>query len=65
MQPELSAMTVARGMDIRPGDRVSFHGDTNRQRRIVSRVLSATTSEIATFVRPSRVGAKHQRRVKS
>jgi hypothetical protein len=49
----------------RPGDRVIFSGDTNRMRRKISKVTSATAFECIERIRPSRGYARHIRRKKT
>ena len=55
--------TFAHGM--RPGDRITMPCDSNRVRRRVVDVGSATHFETATHIRPSRGYAKHVRRTKT
>lgn len=50
---------------VRPGDRITMSRDTNRVRRIVVDVGSATHFETVTHIRPSRGYAKYVRRMKS
>jgi hypothetical protein len=50
--------SVVAGMKIRVG------GDTNRKRTYIKKILSDSTFETVTYVRPSRGFARHNRRVK-
>lgn len=50
---------------ILPGDQIRISGDTNRMRRVVAGIESATTFRALLFVRPSKGWAKHIRRVKA
>lgn len=46
------------------GAPIRLRDQTNRERTVVVAVLSLTTVQIKTFIRPSRGFARHNRRVK-
>jgi len=52
------------GHGLHVGDAVIFHFDSARTRRRVTMIPSVDEFKVATFVRPSRGFAKHNRRVK-
>lgn len=67
-EERMTQVTTKRSLGLRPGDRVRFHTDTNRMRRVVAgigKVESATSFRTLLFVRPSRGFAKHTRRLKA
>ena len=60
----MTQVTMRRSHGLIPGDRVKFHTDTNRMRRVVSglgRIESDTSFRTLLFIRPSRGFAKHVR----
>lgn len=60
-----AAMTTSFAHGVRPGDRVTLPFDTNRVRRRVVDVGSATHFETAAYIRPSKGFRRHIRRMKA
>lgn len=58
------SMTTSFANVVRPGDRIKLSNDTNRVRRRVVDVGSATHFETATYIRPSKGFRRHLRRMK-